>query len=242
MISVTKLCKQYNSSYALKDVSLTVAKGTILGLLGPNGAGKTTLVSILNGLVPYQQGEITVFGLGLDNNLKEIRSRSAFIPQSFAFYEKLTVMENLQFFAAIQQISGVKLHQSLEKAITTNRLQSILNQRANTLSGGQKQRLNIGIGLLNDPELLYLDEPTAGVDPELRHTILDSIIDLKEEGKTIIYTSHYMQEIEQICDEAAIIDQGQIISHTPLDTLLQQGDSAASLESVYLSLTARGKR
>lgn len=242
MISVKKLCKQYNSDYALRDVSLTVSKGTILGLLGPNGAGKTTLVSILNGLLPYQQGEITIFGLTLDENLKEIRSRSAFIPQSFAFYEKLTVMENLQFFAAIQQISGKRLQRTLEKAITTNRLQSMLDTRAHTLSGGQKQRLNIGIGLLNDPELLYLDEPTAGVDPELRHTILDSIIGLKKEGKTIIYTSHYMEEIEQICDEAAIINQGRIISHTPLDTLLQQGDSTASLESVYLSLTAGEKR
>ena len=237
MISVNNLYKQYSTHSALNNVSLQVKKGIILGLIGPNGAGKTTLVSILNGLIPYQRGEISIFDLPLSENLKEVRRRSSFIPQSFAFYEQLSVMENLHFFAGIQRIRGKKLSLALDTAISINRLHNMLDKRAHSLSGGQKQRLNIAIGLLNDPEILYLDEPTAGIDPELRNTILKSIVSLKDAGKTIIYTSHYMQEVENICDEAAIIHRGKIVSHTPLASLLQQGGARSDLESVYLALT-----
>jgi ABC-2 type transport system ATP-binding protein len=239
MISITNLSKKYMQHTALDGINLTVQKGTILGLLGQNGAGKTTLVSILNGLTPYQQGEISIFGLPLKTNLKEIRHRSSFIPQSFAFYENLTVLENLRFFAGIQHIQGEKLAPSIEHAVATNRLEKMLNKRAHLLSGGQKQRLNISIGLLNDPELIYFDEPTAGVDPELRNNILDPIHSFKDAGKTIIYTSHYLQEIEQICDEAAVIHHGKIICHAPIATLLSKEDNQTTLESIFLKLTAR---
>ncbi len=238
MISIKNLSKQYKACTALDHISLEVQQGVILGLLGPNGAGKTTLVSILNGLIPYHDGTISIFGLNLKEKQKEIRRRSSFIPQAFAFYENLTVLENLQFFAGIQHIKGKVLQRALDNAITTNRLQAMLHKRAHTLSGGQKQRLNIAIGLLNDPEILYFDEPTAGIDPELRNNILQSILSLKNEGKTVIYTSHYMQEIEQICDEAAIIHKGQIVYHKPLSVLFQENGKQATLESVYLSLTA----
>ena len=238
MISITNLSKQYKAHTALDHISLEVQQGIILGLLGPNGAGKTTLVSILNGLVPYRDGDISIFGLSLKANQKEIRRRSSFIPQAFAFYDNLTVMENLRFFAGIQQITGNTLTRAMDSAISTNRLQPMLNKRAHDLSGGQKQRLNIAIGLLNDPEIIYFDEPTAGIDPELRNNILRSILSFKDAGKTIIYTSHYMQEIEQICDEAAIIHQGKIVCHKPLTDLLQPSDSQTTLESIYLSLTA----
>jgi ABC-type multidrug transport system ATPase subunit len=238
MISITNLSKQYKAHTALDHVSLEVRQGIILGLLGPNGAGKTTLVSILNGLMPYQDGEISIFGLPLKENQKEIRRRSSFIPQAFAFYEKLTVMENLRFFAGIQRITGNTLQDAIDSTISTNRLQTMVDKRAHSLSGGQKQRLNIAIGLLNDPEIIYFDEPTAGIDPELRNNILHSILSFKDAGKTIIYTSHYMQEIEQICDEVAIIHHGKIVCHKPLATLLQQSDSQTTLESIYLSLTA----
>lgn len=238
MISITNLSKQYKTHTAIDNISIELKQGIVLGLLGPNGAGKTTLVSILNGLVPYQKGEISIFGLSLKDNLKEIRRRSSFIPQAFAFYENLTVMENLQFFAGIQKITGNSLQQAIDSAVAANRLQKMLSKRAYTLSGGQKQRLNIAIGLLNDPEILYFDEPTAGIDPELRNNILDSILSYKTAGKTIIYTSHYMQEIEQICDEAAIIHHGKIVCHKTLAELLKKNDSGTTLESVYLSLTA----
>ncbi len=236
MISVTNLSKSYEKQIALDKLSLTVRSGTIVGLLGPNGAGKTTLVSILNGLIPFESGDVSIFGLSLKKNKFEIRRRSSFIPQAFAFYDKLTVYENLRFFAGIQQIRKNRLQEALDTAISTNQLEPLLHKRANSLSGGQKQRLNIGIGLLNDPEILYFDEPTAGIDPELRNSILQSIVLLKNTGKTIIYTSHYMQEIEQICDEAAIIHKGKIICHKSLASLFQQKGSQTDLESIYLSL------
>ena len=169
MISITNLSKRYKAHTALDHVSLEVQQGIILGLLGPNGAGKTTLISILNGLIPYRDGDVSIFGLPLKENQKEIRRRSSFTPQAFAFYDNLTVLENLRFFAGIQRITGNTLQNTIDSAVSTNRLQTMLDRRAHSLSGGQKQRLNIAIGLLNDPEIIYFDEPTAGIDPELRN-------------------------------------------------------------------------
>jgi len=227
MITIKNLVKRYNDHTALDHIDLCVGKGVILGLLGPNGAGKTTLVSILNGLTDFQEGEVDIFGLPLRKNIKSIRKRSSFIPQSLALYENLTVNENLHFFAGIQKITGNALHHNIDYAISTNRLQPMLEQKAGILSGGQKRRLNIAIGLLNNPEVLYFDEPTAGIDPELRNDILETVRSFTDDGKTVIYTSHYMPEIEKICDEVAIIDHGRIIRRGLLETMLQEekGDS-----------------
>jgi len=238
MITISNLYKSYGQQTALDNVSLTIRKGIILGLLGPNGAGKTTLISILNGLTPFQSGAISILGLNLTDNLPEIRRRSSFIPQSFAFYENLSVMENLRFFTGIQNIKNRQAQDTIEQAIAVNHLEPMLKRRANSLSGGQKQRLNIAIGLLNDPEIIYLDEPTAGIDPELRNSILQAIQSFKDSGKTIIYTSHYMHEIEQICDEVAIIRQGEIICHESIAKLLTKENATSSLETIFLQLTA----
>jgi ABC-2 type transport system ATP-binding protein len=229
MIAITHLVKYYGSHCALDHLDLQVKPGTVLGLLGANGAGKSTLVAVLNGLSDFQEGEITVFGLPLQENLREIRSRSAFIPQSLALYETLSVQENLSFFAGLQCISGKRKKRNLEYAISVNRLETMLDKRAADLSGGQKQRLNIGIGLLNDPELLYFDEPTAGIDPELRNEILDSISALAASGRTIVYTSHYLSEIEKICDQAAILHNGKIIRQGKLAELLKQDSPTAAV-------------
>ena len=232
MISIKKLSKSYGRIKALDQLDLEIGKGTIFGLLGPNGAGKTTLVSILNGLLDFDTGNIAVFGAALGVNLGEIRRRSAFIPQALALYDNLSVIENLRFFAGIQNISGAVLRRNLDYAISVNRLGAILKQRAQTLSGGQRRRLNIAIGLLNNPELLYFDEPTVGIDPESRNQILETIRSFKHDAKTVIYTSHYMPEIEKLCDEVAIIDRGHIILKGQLATLLQEEKS----ESVVLEL------
>ena len=228
MISIKNLVKRYDDLIALDHLDLEIGKGVIFGLLGPNGAGKTTLVSILNGLTGFQEGEIEVFGLPLAKEIAAIRKRTAFIPQSLALYENLSVIENLRFFAGIQKITGVELQRNLDYAILVNRLQPMLKQKAGTLSGGQKRRLNIAIGLLNNPELLYFDEPTVGIDPDGRNEILETICAFKKDAKTVIYTSHYMPEIEKICDEVAIIDRGRIIRQGSLETLLQEekADSA----------------
>ncbi len=222
MIAIKNLSKFYGDIRALDQLELKIGRGVIFGLLGPNGAGKTTLVSIMNGLLDFDAGEIEILGLELKANPGAIRRRSAFIPQALALYDNLSVIENLRFFAGIQKLSGAVLRANLDYAISVNRLEGMLNQRAGTLSGGQKRRLNIAIGLLNNPELLYFDEPTVGIDPESRNQILETIRACKDDAKTVIYTSHYLPEIEKICDEVAIIDHGRIVLQGRLESLLQE--------------------
>jgi len=238
MIRIKNLSKRYNTILALDQLNMSIGKGVIFGLLGPNGAGKTTLISILNGLSNFQEGDVEIFGLPLQQNLKQIRKRCTFIPQSLALYENLSIIENLRFFAGIQLISGSTLQNNLDYAISVNHLETLLEQKAGTLSGGQKRRLNIAIGLLNNPEILYFDEPTIGIDPESRNDILETIRSFKEDNKTVIYTSHYMDEIEKICDEAAIINHGKIILQGDLQTMLKESkDPSMSLESLFIHLT-----
>ena len=233
MIRVENLLKQYDDIVALDHLSLEVRKGVIFGLLGPNGAGKTTLVSILNGLSDFQEGSVHLFGLSLQDNLKSIRERCSLIPQTLALYENLSVIENLRFFAGVQNIQGAELKNNIAYTIEVNHLNSLLNQKASTLSGGQKRRLNIAAGLLNDPDILFFDEPTVGIDPEARNEILDTIVSFREKGKTVIYTSHYMPEIEKICDEVAIIDQGKIVIQGTLEKMLSQEDVSSVVIEIY---------
>lgn len=229
MISIKNLSKSYGNRAALDRLNLCVGKGTILGLLGPNGAGKTTLVSTLNGLTNFQEGEIKIFGLPLHKNIKAIRKRSAFVPQSLAFYDQMSVVENLRFFAGIQSVHGTALHDNIDYALSVNRLHKLTKQKACTLSGGQKRRLNIAIGLLNNPDILYFDEPTVGIDPESRGEILETIRSFKKENKTVLYTSHYMEEIEKICDDVAILHHGKILCHDSLENLLQQNNGNCAI-------------
>jgi ABC-2 type transport system ATP-binding protein len=224
MIKVSSVVKKYGDLKALDELSFEIKKGSIFGLLGVNGAGKSTILSVLNGLTPIDSGNIEVFGLDLKKELTQIKNISSIVPQNLAFYEQLTVKENLDFFKNVQ--SGTK--ESYEKALHVNSLEEILNQKASTLSGGQKRRLNIAIGLLNDPQIIYFDEPTVGIDPKSRNEILESIKGYKKLGITVIYTSHYMNEVEMICDEVAIISHGKLIAQ---ETNLQ------NLEKHFLELT-----
>jgi ABC-2 type transport system ATP-binding protein len=228
MITISNLVKRYGDKLALDHLDLHVGKGVVFGLLGPNGAGKTTLVSVLNGLTDFDEGKVEIFGLDMPRERAAIRRRSAFIPQSLALYENLSVIENLRFFGGIQEIAAGDLKRNIDYAVSVNRLETMLDQRAGTLSGGQKRRLNIAIGLLNDPDILYFDEPTVGIDPESRNEILETIRSFKESEKSVIYTSHYMPEIEKICDEVAIIDRGSIIRQGSLESMLEseKADSA----------------
>lgn len=233
MVKITNLLKSYGEKVALDHLTLEIKAGTIFGLLGPNGAGKTTLISILNGLTKYNEGEVTVFDLPLDKNLEAIRKRCALIPQTLAFYENLTVIENLNFFGGIQNIETDTLKKNIDYAVEANRLGSMLNQKASTLSGGQKRRLNIAIGLLNDPEILFFDEPTVGIDPESRNEILETIMSFKKDNKTVVYTSHYMPEIEKICDEVAIINAGKIIKQGSIESMLTNESADQLILEVY---------
>ncbi|MUK24892.1 ABC transporter ATP-binding protein [Aliivibrio fischeri] len=247
MINISGLNKSYGKKKALDNLTLSIPSNSIYGLLGPNGAGKTTLISILNGLVSYDSGEVTFFDLPLKKNLSVIRQRCSLIPQSLAFYENLSVKENLQFFAGVQKIKGQALKDNLSYAVETNRLSSMMDQKSATLSGGQKRRLNIAIGLLNNPDILFFDEPTVGIDPESRNDILDTIKAYKSDNKTVIYTSHYMPEIEKICDEVAIMNAGQIVKQGSISSMVNNEESQQVIvelyphSSTYLSAMSRAE-
>lgn len=232
MLKVTNVTKSYGDVKALDGLSLSVETGSVFGLLGVNGAGKTTLLSVLNGLIDIDEGSIELFGLDIKKDREEINNISSIIPQHLAFYENLTVKENINFFASIQKANK----EAISNAIEINSLETLYSKKASTLSGGQKRRLNIAIGLLNSPKIIYFDEPTVGIDPKSRNEILDSIANYKKLGITVVYTSHYMNEIEKICDTVAIIDKGKLIKQAKLDALLL--DKNSDLEKHFLEVTS----
>jgi ABC-2 type transport system ATP-binding protein len=241
MIQISHLYKFYSGRPVLDDVTLSVPDGSILGLLGPNGAGKTTLVSILTGIVKKDRGEVQINGLDLDREPSAIRALGSIVPQSFAFYPTLTVYENLEYFGALYGLKGGALKARIDRSIDIGSLQSFLHKKAEACSGGMKRRLNLSIGLLPDPQILYLDEPTVGVDTQSRVYILDMIVKLnKERQTTIVYTSHYMDEIEQVSDVIAIIDEGRIILHDRKEMVLTQtGKISIEFEDLHPSLKER---
>jgi ABC-2 type transport system ATP-binding protein len=220
MIKVSNLCKNYEKHQALKNVNLEMNAGSIYGLLGPNGAGKTTLISALVGLNSFDSGTITIQDKNLKEELAYIQSISSLIPQNLAFYPTLSAKENLEFFAGMLGLKGQALKLRLEYVMNISQLQEVFNKQAHTYSGGLKRRLNIAIGLLSDPEIIYFDEPSVGIDPQSRNFILESIKSMKDDKKLIVYTSHYMEEVEFLCDKIAIIDHGKILKEGSLESLL----------------------
>jgi len=226
------LCKEYGNprQSVLNQVNIKIPKGSLFGLLGSNGAGKTTLLSILLGLVTKTSGQVLVDGEKLENCLKEVRSNTGVVPQDLAFYPMLSAEDNLSFFANALGLQGSQRKKNLEFAINTTMLNEHLDKKAQNFSGGLKRRLNLAIGLLNQPSVLFLDEPTVGIDPQTRSFILQSIKALNRQGVTIIYTSHYMDEVQKICDRVAIIDKGSILIQDEIDHLLHdQGESELHL-------------
>lgn len=222
-IIIKDLNKSYNNQLILENLSLQINTGCIFGLLGANGAGKTTLVSILNQLIKKDSGSIKIYGFDLEKNSNEIKNISSYIPQTYAFYPNLTSYENLEFFGALYGLSGEKLKQQINYCIEVTSLEKFINKRAFTYSGGVKRRLNIAIGLLNSPKIIYFDEPTVGIDPQSRKYILDVIKNLnKTKDTTIVYTSHYMEEIEFLCDEIAILDNKKIILQDTKNNLIKK--------------------
>ena len=215
---------------ALQDVSLTLPSGGIYGLLGPNGAGKTTLISLLAGLLTVADGNISLNGQPLAEARAANPRAIALVPQDYAFYPMLTVAENLAFFAGALGLARDERRQQIDAAIAFARLEQVTGKRAEQLSGGLRRRLNLAIGLLGRPQLLLLDEPTVGVDPQSRSFLLESIAALPAAGTTVLYTSHYMEEVEAICQRVAILDQGRVLSEGTLDDLLATADSSAEIE------------
>ena len=222
-IIIKDLNKSYNNVPILENLSLEIKTGSVFGLLGPNGAGKTTLVSILNHLILKDFGYIEIYGLDFEKQKNEIKKISSYIPQTYAFYPDLTSYENLEFFAALYGLKGDNLKKQISYCIEATSLEKFVNKRASTYSGGVKRRLNIAIGLLNSPKIIYFDEPTVGIDPQSRKYILEVIKNLnKTQDTTIIYTSHYMEEVEYLCDEIAVLDKNKIILQEKKDVLIKE--------------------
>lgn len=219
MIQVRDLRKRYGSVQAVDGVSLEVAQGEILGILGPNGAGKSTLIGMMAGIVVPDGGEVTIADAGTPS-VPAVRGVIGLAPQALALYDDLTAEENLAFCAGLYGLQGPRLRERVAWAIDLAGLQGRKGDRVKTYSGGMKRRLNIACALVHEPAAVFLDEPTVGVDPQSRNYIFESVERLKGEGLTVIYTTHYMEEAQRLCDRVAIMDRGHILAMDTVDALI----------------------
>lgn len=243
-IAIDGLTKVYkgNSKPALNNISLTIDPGHIFGLLGPNGAGKTTMIRILCGLLSATSGEVFINGLSVKAKMHEIRRIIGVVPQEIALYPSLTAYENLAVYGGICGLKGKTLKLRMDGLLPVFGLEKSLHQRVDRFSGGMKRRLNLMVGMLHNPHLLFLDEPTVGVDVQSKKVILENLVLTNRAGTTIIYTSHYLEEAENLCTDIAILDEGQIIARGSPDRIRNSGDSPASLEDIFLALTGKEVR
>lgn len=215
ILEARSLVKKYGDLTAVNDVNLAIQQGEIFGLLGPNGAGKTTIISMITGLLEPTNGSITVDGLDLQTDTNAVKAKLGLVPQELALYPTLTTRDNLDFFGSIYGLGGKHLRERVDAMLAMVELTDRADEAVKTYSGGMKRRVNIAAGLLHEPEILFLDEPTVGVDPQSRNAIFEAVEELNRAGMTVIYTTHYMEEAQRLCQRVAIIDEGQIIA---LDT------------------------
>ena len=219
MLEVIDLTKNYGGTLALDHVSFRVEEGEMFGLLGPNGAGKTTLLSIVCGLLSATSGEVRLCGRPLRDS-RALRGAIGIVPQEVALYSKLTARENLTFFGELYGMGGAALRQRVDEVLTAIGLTANADQRTSTFSGGMQRRLNLGAGLVHQPRLLLLDEPTVGVDPQSRNHIFEEVRRLNAAGVTVVYTSHYMEEVQALCTRVGIVDRGRLVQCDTLPNLL----------------------
>ena len=217
IIELKKVVKRFGGRVAVDGVDLSVQDGEIFGLLGPNGAGKTTIISLLATLLVPDDGEITICGYNLGQEAKRVRPLIGFVPQEMALYPTLSARDNLTFFGRVYGLYGSNLKERVTTVLELVGLSDRASDPVQTFSGGMKRRLNIAAGLVHQPRILFLDEPTVGVDPQSRNFIFEHVQRLNDERITIVYTTHYMEEVERLCDRVAIMDQGRILA---LDTAI----------------------
>lgn len=230
MIKAENLKKRYGNIVALDNVSFEVKKGETFGLLGPNGAGKTTTIQVLCGLLKLDGGTVELNGKR-DPSLVEVRMSLGVVPQALAIYEELSAEENLRFFGRIYGLSGRQLKEGVEKCLEIAGLSQRRKGRVSKYSGGMKRRLNMVCSFLHEPPVLLLDEPTVGVDPQSRNLIFDTIEDMKKQGRTIIYTTHYMEEAQRLCDRVAILDHGRILDMDNVENLIVKHGGPSHIEA-----------
>ena len=225
----------------INNLSIAIAEGERFGLFGPNGAGKTTLMNCMTGLLNYGQGSIRLLGAEVKNNRKKINELFGFVPQDFSFYQELTPLENLAFFGAWSGMDKSSIKKKSAELLEVLGLADVGNKPVQKFSGGMKRRVNLAIGMIHTPRILFLDEPTVGVDITTRHAIISYLKDLNKQGTTLIYTSHQLTEAEDLCDTIAMIDNGKIIVHDALHQLLQDHQEEG-LEGLFINLTGKAYR
>ncbi|MBI4647945.1 MAG: ABC transporter ATP-binding protein [Bacteroidia bacterium] len=244
IIEIKKLVKSYRGAKdnALKGIDLNIYKGEIFGLLGPNAAGKTTLISIICGLLSFNEGEVIVNGTDIKHSSKKIRSDIGLVPQDVALYQHLTIKENLKYFGSLQGLYGKKLKERVEEFLEVVKLKPYQSKLISKCSGGIKRRVNLVAGLIHKPSILFLDEPTVGVDAQSRNLIFEYLLELNKKGITIIFSTHYMKEAEKFCERIIIIDNGEIIASGKPDDLIKSYNTCNDLADVFLKLTGKELR
>jgi len=219
-LTINNLTKSFGDLCAVDRVSFEIHAGECFGLLGPNGAGKSTTIAMIMGIIRPDEGQVTLEGIG-PTTMHSARRSIGLAPQALALYDELSAQENLEFFGRLYNITGERLTQRVEELLRFADLLDRRRSRVKTYSGGMKRRLNLAAGLVHDPDILLCDEPTVGVDPQSRNAIFESIESLKARGKTVLYTTHYMEEAQRLCDRVAIIDRGAILALDPVDDLIR---------------------
>ena len=226
---------------SLNDLSLEIFKGEKFGLFGPNGAGKTTLMQVMTGLINPSKGETSIMGMSFANLKRDIHQIIGFVPQDFSFYHELSPLENLAFFGAWYGMSALDIKAKSAELLEILGLSSVGNKQVQKFSGGMKRRVNLAIGVMHDPQILFLDEPTVGVDVQTRNAIVQYLNKLNQQGTTLVYTSHQLKEAEELCDRVAMIDEGEIIALDTLQALMDKYQQEG-LEGLFLTLTGRSYR
>ncbi len=246
VVKLDGLIKKYDNKPVVDGLSLEIGEGEIFGLLGPNGAGKSTTMNMICQLVKPTAGSIRVFDMDPKKDAKKVKPMIGYIPQDLAIYGNLKAWENVEMFTALYGIKGQELKDAIDESLDFVGLEDKRNKFAKTFSGGMKRRLNIACALGHKPKLLIFDEPTVGIDPQSRNFILSKIKDVNKDGTTVIYTSHYMEEVEAICTRVAIMDNGKIIAIGTTEELKnmvrKSPDEEITLEQVFLTLTGKSLR
>lgn len=244
IIEIKSLSKKYREAdfFSVNNLSMEVSKGEIFGLLGPNGAGKTTLISMLCGLVKPTSGSFTINGYSYSNNARDIKNIMGVVPQEYALYPTLTARENLMYFGSMYGIKGKELKQKINESLDYLGLLKFADKKVDTFSGGMKRRVNLLAGQLHNPAILFLDEPTVGVDVHSKNVIIEYLKQVNNNGTTIIYTSHHLAEAQDLCSHIAIIDQGRIVIKGTPQEIIEITHDAHTLEDVFLSLTGKELR
>lgn len=244
MIQINQLSKKYKGAdeFSVKDLSLKVEDGEIYGLLGPNGAGKTTLISMLTSLLRPTSGSFTINGFNFKEHKTQLKQLIGIVPQEYALYPTLTAYENLHYFGSMYGLKGEYLKNAIDEHLEIMGLSKFAHKKTATFSGGMKRRINLIAGILHRPQVLFLDEPTVGVDVQSKNVIINYLKQLNQNGTTIVYTSHHLNEAEFFCTHVAIIDKGEIIVKGIPSQLVKNETGAHNLEDVFLAKTGKALR